>query len=997
MPGLAKKLLIFASVDGLFLQPTGQRSSSVDNGGVHVEYGTNKITTLNKKPDDSSDNGLETHGIVGLLDLVSSSYLVTITRREEVARIREKAIFRVQDVCLIPLKGKGEAERAIGEAQKLLKQNEKKGEAKVEETEGQEEEEDVGDDTSTIASVDADEQQGPDHKHGPEGEAAALEPPKGGVVKRSSTFVRNVVQDRGKFGRMAGRWFSRNGSKEQVRRQEGSGAEGGAEGEGKEELTREQERQVEEAMAEGNEGKDGGKKEEVDKKKDVEGNEDKKAESKVVKQQSAIEYLTPRILRSARLYFSSSGFYFSYDHDISGTLAQRSQINSSLPLWKLFDRLYFWNHHLVKPFMNAGQDSLILPLMQGFIGQRAFSIARTEGTDNDVVAEAAQDAQEVIKAQEEGSKPEETEKETIKHEFLLTLISRRSVNRAGLRYLRRGIDDEGAVANNVETEQILSSQSWSESDKAFSLLQVRGSIPVFFSQSPYSFKPMPVLFGSEATNQAAFKKHFQSVLNRYGNVQVACLVDKHGTEVAIGEAFEKHTKQVNEKGGIYGKQIGWEWFDFHAQCKGMKFENVQILMDTLQGQLNSFGWAVKQNDKNIRQQTGVLRTNCMDCLDRTNVVQSAIAGWALQQQLSELGLNIDLKADPKTQWFNTLWADNGDAISKQYAGTSALKGDFTRTRKRNWTGALSDFSLTLTRYYNNIFGDYFLQTNIDYWLGNAGPNVFEEFETDMMSQDYALDMKHIRQNAIDTCVKIVLEDGADELLAGWTLSSPHQSNTLRTLPFEECVLLLTGKALYFCRFDWDTEKVGSFEKVELLDINEIWRGTYITTALGQTHLDEKKNVGFAVRFKAEGEGMVRRNTRSLSVVDEGHDEKDQKDDEESEAAGKKDDDKNNKKPDEGVEETRILAFKALPPKSVASKHEDQDLSNLSESDTIQRITNAIYKATSDAFARDRGFQHIEVDKPAQVQEHDVISVAEAKKATGYMESIGYSLKRLVWS
>ena len=33
----------------------------------------------------------------------------------------------------------------------------------------------------------------------------------------------------------------------------------------------------------------------------------------------------------------------------------------------------------------------------------------------------------------------------------------------------------------------------------------------------------------------------------------------------------------------------------------------------------------------------------------------------------------------------------------------------------------------------------------------------------------------------------------------------------------------------------------------------------------------------------------------------------------------------------------------------------------------------------------------------QVEERDVISITDAKKSTGYVESIGYSLKRLVWS
>jgi hypothetical protein len=33
----------------------------------------------------------------------------------------------------------------------------------------------------------------------------------------------------------------------------------------------------------------------------------------------------------------------------------------------------------------------------------------------------------------------------------------------------------------------------------------------------------------------------------------------------------------------------------------------------------------------------------------------------------------------------------------------------------------------------------------------------------------------------------------------------------------------------------------------------------------------------------------------------------------------------------------------------------------------------------------------------KVEQKDVISVAEARKSTGYLESIGYSLKKLVWS
>ena len=39
-----------------------------------------------------------------------------------------------------------------------------------------------------------------------------------------------------------------------------------------------------------------------------------------------------------------------------------------------------------------------------------------------------------------------------------------------------------------------------------------------------------------------------------------------------------------------------------------------------------------------RNQTSIFRTNCMDCLDRTNVVQSAVAKDILTLQLKEAGI-----------------------------------------------------------------------------------------------------------------------------------------------------------------------------------------------------------------------------------------------------------------------------------------------------------------------------------------------------------------------
>ena len=67
--------------------------------------------------------------------------------------------------------------------------------------------------------------------------------------------------------------------------------------------------------------------------------------------------------------------------------------------------------------------------------------------------------------------------------------------------------------------------------------------------------------------------------------------------------------------------------------------------------------------------------------------------------------------------FKNVWADNADFCSLQYAGTGALKTDFTRTGKRTRMGALKDGVNSLTRYYFNNFVDGFRQDAVDLFLG----------------------------------------------------------------------------------------------------------------------------------------------------------------------------------------------------------------------------------------------------------------------------------------
>ncbi|VEN48952.1 unnamed protein product [Callosobruchus maculatus] len=122
-------------------------------------------------------------------------------------------------------------------------------------------------------------------------------------------------------------------------------------------------------------------------------------------------------------------------------------------------------------------------------------------------------------------------------------------------------------------------------------------------------------------------------------------------------------------------------------------------------------------------QEGVFRTNCIDCLDRTNVVQSMLAHRNLEIVLKKLNIlqqNQHLEEQISFEvLFKNVWADNADVISIQYSGTGALKTDFTRTGKRSRVGLLKDGLNSLQRYYKNNLMDGFRQDAIDLFLGSG--------------------------------------------------------------------------------------------------------------------------------------------------------------------------------------------------------------------------------------------------------------------------------------
>ncbi|PPR88766.1 hypothetical protein GOBAR_AA31935 [Gossypium barbadense] len=247
--------------------------------------------------------------------------------------------------------------------------------------------------------------------------------------------------------------------------------------------------------------------------------------------------------------------------------------------------------------------------------------------------------------------------------------------------------------------------------------QVRGSMPFLWEQIvDLTYKPKFEIVKPEEAPRVA-ERHFLDLRKKYGSVLAIDLVNTTGGEGRLSEKFASAVQP------ILSDDLRYIHFDFHKICGHVHFERLSILYDQIADFLDKNGYLLL-NDKGekMKEQLGVVRTNCIDCLDRTNVTQSMIGRKMLELQLRRIGVfaaeetisshtNLDEK-------YKILWANHGDDVSIQYSGTPALKGDFVRYGKRTVQGILNDFYNALGRYYFNNFSDGTKQDAIDLLQGH---------------------------------------------------------------------------------------------------------------------------------------------------------------------------------------------------------------------------------------------------------------------------------------
>jgi len=365
-----------------------------------------------------------------------------------------------------------------------------------------------------------------------------------------------------------------------------------------------------------------------------------------------------------------------------------------------YNDMFVWNHHLLKPAAAALENlhDWCLPIIHGFIDQASIDV--------------------------------------FGRMIYITIIGRRSRFFAGARFLKRGANDEGYVANDVETEQIVSelqTTSFHAPGPRFfsnptytSYVHHRGSIPLYWTQDNSGVTPKPDIdlnLNDPFYQPAAL--HFDDLFQRYGSpVYVLNLIKAR-------ERTPRESKLLNEFKNCIdyldqflpdADKIIYKAFDMSRASKTRGGDVIGTLENIAEEIMTKTGFFHNGDtvDDAPNVQNGIARTNCIDCLDRTNAAQFVIGKRAFGHQLKALGVvpTTELEYDSDAiNIFTHMFHDHGDTIAVQYGGSHLVNTMATYRKINHWQSSSRDMVESFKRYYHNSFLDSQRQEAYNLFLG----------------------------------------------------------------------------------------------------------------------------------------------------------------------------------------------------------------------------------------------------------------------------------------
>lgn len=320
----------------------------------------------------------------------------------------------------------------------------------------------------------------------------------------------------------------------------------------------------------------------------------------------------------------TTGFYYSRDFDLTNLLQQRGlNVHDYQQMFDSYHRKFLWNYLMIKE---------ILKFRNRIVSNERSSFDRSEFVTFLIRG--------FVKSV------------SVKEDSLLTIISKTSFARLDDSFGASGVDENGYVANFVETEILYYSPSI-----YFSYAQTRGNVPLFYDIENVFLSNRKIVFtNSKELNEIAFDKHFDLLNLKSGNVVVLnCLKSK-----TIEEELNVRFKYFLKKKNIPSIDI-----DFSRDTLVKSPHKLSYLLKNSIIENGAFCYDVKKKVY-IGKQLGIFRINSLS-MNKSGLIEKIISKEVVELSLCELNRSITSDAFLAFKVkHDLLWDQNNEVIESIY-------------------------------------------------------------------------------------------------------------------------------------------------------------------------------------------------------------------------------------------------------------------------------------------------------------------------------------------
>ncbi|KAL9658605.1 hypothetical protein ABK040_006142 [Willaertia magna] len=417
---------------------------------------------------------------------------------------------------------------------------------------------------------------------------------------------------------------------------------------------------------------------------------------------------------------------------------------------------FVWNEHLTESFKKIRMRSWCCVLLQGVAQGRNINCSErdVELLEKSIKSLSSSSSNNNTDNHTNDNNKENNNDKQAKQNYQyinLCIICRKSCLNPGTRYFARGLNDKSSPGNEYEVEQVL----WRniEGNITFSsYVWRRGTVPIHWSSQINSAVQDANIVISEKPYEN-IDIYYKRLIDRYNQSPITIINLLRAKEVHPEEAnltfhFKESLKVVKKLIAI--DQLEMLEFDWHTIHKVEGVDGaVKKLWELSSPKIRNNGVStgilrVTSNNAIVdmklwKKQNGIIRVNCADSLDRTNLVCFFISIQVIAEQCRQLGVSLcdpngDFSESYKSLDYSLqqvrdtfdpnillklaeIYVNVGDVCAKLYTNTVAMHTSPMREFAQHLGAAPNNTKLIVERRIQNVLKDKVRQQQYEMFLG----------------------------------------------------------------------------------------------------------------------------------------------------------------------------------------------------------------------------------------------------------------------------------------